>query len=144
MGGAHHRGPRRGGGAPRGGGALGVCRHCDRARDRPPRGLRRGLGDRWPQRVRAPGRRWQVRAVDLDVLGHVNNAVHWAAVEDELARLLPHAVSVEAECEYRVAMEPDDDVQLRSIVEGSVLRTWITGDRGPCASSVVRAQASSR
>ena len=97
-----------------------------------------------PPAPEAPGRRWQVRAVDLDVLGHVNNAVHWAAVEDELARLLPHAVPVEAECEYRVAMESDDDVQLRSIVEGSVLRTWITGDRGPCASSVVRAQASSR
>jgi acyl-ACP thioesterase len=28
---------------------------------------------------------WPVRAVDLDLWGHVNNAVHWAAVEEVLA-----------------------------------------------------------
>lgn len=97
-----------------------------------------------PPAPEVPGRAWQVRAVDLDVLGHVNNAVHWAAVEDELARLLPGAVPVEAECEYRVAMEFDDEIRLRSIVEASAVRTWITGDRGTCASSVVRAQAVAR
>lgn len=87
-----------------------------------------------------PGRPWQVRAADLDVLGHVNNAVHWAAIEDELTRLLPGAVSVEAECEYRVPMELGDDVRLRSVVEGCVLRTWITGELGLCASAVVRTE----
>jgi acyl-ACP thioesterase len=91
-----------------------------------------------PPSPELPGRPWQVRAVDLDVLGHVNNAVHWAAVEDELARLHPGRIPVEAECEYRVAMEADDDVRLRSIVEGSVLRTWIVGEHGLCASAVVR------
>jgi acyl-ACP thioesterase len=30
------------------------------------------------------GRPWTVRAADLDVLGHVNNAVHWTLVEDVL------------------------------------------------------------
>lgn len=96
-----------------------------------------------PPAPEAPGRGWQVRAADLDVLGHVNNAVHWAAVEDELARLLPRAVPLEAECEYRVPMELDDDITLCSVIDGPVLRTWITGDRGTCASSLVRAQASS-
>ena len=28
---------------------------------------------------------WPLRATDLDVVGHVNNAAYWAAVEDELA-----------------------------------------------------------
>jgi acyl-ACP thioesterase len=28
---------------------------------------------------------WPLRAVDFDTAGHVNNAVHWAVVEDELA-----------------------------------------------------------
>jgi acyl-ACP thioesterase len=100
-----------------------------------------------PPAPEAPGRPWQVRAADLDVLGHVNNAVHWAAVEDELARLLPHADPVEAELEYRVAIESGDGITLRSLVEGRVLRTWITGDRGLCASAVVHTepgQASSR
>src|SRR6202042_72387 len=35
----------------------------------------------------AEGRPWPLRAVDFDTAGHVNNAVHWAAVEDELAGL---------------------------------------------------------
>src|ERR1700729_239089 len=35
----------------------------------------------------AAGRPWPLRAADFDTAGHVNNAVHWAAVEDELAGL---------------------------------------------------------
>jgi acyl-ACP thioesterase len=93
-----------------------------------------------PPAPEVPGRPWQVRAVDLDVLGHVNNAVHWAAVEDELARLQRGQVPVVAECEYRIPMELDDDVTLRSSVDGDVLRTWIVCARGLCASSVVRAE----
>jgi acyl-ACP thioesterase len=31
------------------------------------------------------GRRWPLRFSDLDALGHVNNAISWAAVEDTLA-----------------------------------------------------------
>ena len=34
-------------------------------------------------------RPWPVRASDFDLLGHVNNAAYWYAVEDELARLAP-------------------------------------------------------
>jgi acyl-ACP thioesterase len=79
-----------------------------------------------------------VRATDLDVLGHVNNAVHWAAIEDELARLLPGLIPAEAECEYRVPIELGDAVTLRSIVEGGTLRTWMVSDRGVHASALVR------
>ena len=48
----------------------------------------------------AEGRPWPLRAADFDTAGHVNNAVHWAAVEDELAGLdwLPGR----AELEYRL------------------------------------------
>jgi acyl-ACP thioesterase len=81
---------------------------------------------------------WQVRSTDLDVLGHVNNAVHWAAVEDELARLLPGRVPVDAECEYRVAIEVGDAVTLRSVVDRHTLRTWMVSARGLHASAVVR------
>jgi acyl-ACP thioesterase len=33
----------------------------------------------------APPRDWPLRASDFDTAGHVNNSVHWAVVEDELA-----------------------------------------------------------
>jgi acyl-ACP thioesterase len=81
-----------------------------------------------------------VRAADLDLLGHVNNAVHWAAIEDELARLLPGLIPVEAECEYRVPVELGDAVMLRSLVEDSTLRTWMVSERGVHASALVRAR----
>ena len=34
----------------------------------------------------APRRSWRLRSTDVDVLGHVNNAIHWQAVEDALVR----------------------------------------------------------
>ncbi len=90
-----------------------------------------------PPREPLSERPWQVRAGDLDILGHVNNAVHWAAVEDELARLLPDAVPVAAELEYRLPIELDDAVTLRSRVDGPELRTWIVSPRGVHASARV-------
>ena len=53
----------------------------------------------------AEGRPWAIRATDLDVLGHVNNAAYWEAVEDELARRLPGRVPVASECEHRLPMD---------------------------------------
>jgi len=47
---------------------------------------------------------WPLRAVDFDTAGHVNNAVHWAAVEEELwARNWVPSV---AEMEYHRPIEP--------------------------------------
>jgi acyl-ACP thioesterase len=89
----------------------------------------------------APSRPWQVRATDLDVLGHVNNAVHWAAVEDELARALPGRVPVAAECEYRLPVGIDDPLTLVSRpdeADGTALRVWLVGRRGVHASALVR------
>lgn len=50
----------------------------------------------------ADGRDWPLRAVDFDEAGHVNNAVHWAAVEDELA--VDGWVPAVAEMEYHRAI----------------------------------------
>ncbi len=49
-------------------------------------------------------RDWPLRAADFDTAGHVNNAVHWAAVEDVLASAdwLPTV----AEMEYHRAIMP--------------------------------------
>ncbi len=58
----------------------------------------------------APGRTWQLRAADFDTAGHVNNAVHWAVVEDVLADAgwLP----VRAEMEYHRPILPGTAVRL--------------------------------
>ncbi|HKD86979.1 MAG TPA: acyl-ACP thioesterase domain-containing protein [Streptosporangiaceae bacterium] len=47
---------------------------------------------------------WPLRVVDFDTAGHVNNAVHWSVVEEELAAggWMPSA----AEIEYHRAMLP--------------------------------------
>jgi acyl-ACP thioesterase len=53
----------------------------------------------------ADGRPWPLRATDFDEAGHVNNAVHWAAVEDELT--VDGWVPALAEMEYHRAIRPD-------------------------------------
>lgn len=79
----------------------------------------------------AAARPWPLRATDLDVMGHVNNAATWAAVEDECARRA--VVPAAAELEYRAAVEPDDDVALVS--DGN--RMWLVVEGDVRASAVV-------
>jgi acyl-ACP thioesterase len=57
-----------------------------------------------------PSTCWPLRAVDFDTAGHVNNAVHWAVVEEELATgsWVPSA----AEIEYHRAILPGCAPQL--------------------------------
>jgi acyl-ACP thioesterase len=75
----------------------------------------------------ATGRPWQVRATDLDVLGHVNNAVLWAPVEEELARRGVSPVSVELE--FIAPVLSGDDVQLVATPEsGPRFSMWLTVD----------------
>jgi acyl-ACP thioesterase len=74
-------------------------------------------------------------------MGHVNNAVHWQAVEDQVARSLPGRVPVAAECEYRLPIDLDCDVQLLSETDGGTLRLWLRSQRGVHASAVVGTEA---
>lgn len=83
---------------------------------------------------RAWSRPWPLRVTDFDVLGHANNAVYWAVVEDELAAR-PGGVVTRAELEYRGGLEPEEPVLLR-VDEDGPLRIWFTVD------SEVRASAS--
>ena len=83
----------------------------------------------------ATARPWPLRSSDLDVLEHVNNAATWQAVEDELWRR--GVAPARAELEYREALDPGDEVVLRSeVAEGSV-RLWLTVGDGVRASAVV-------
>jgi acyl-ACP thioesterase len=86
----------------------------------------------------AAARPWPVRSADLDVLGHVNNAATWQAVEDELWRR--GLVPARAELEYREALDPGDDVVLRSEAGEGGLRLWLTvGDEVRASATVLPA-----
>jgi acyl-ACP thioesterase len=63
-----------------------------------------------PARAGTP---WPLRATDIDLAGHVNNSVHWAAVEDVLAGLADTPVA--AELEYHRPILPG---QRPSLVTG--------------------------
>lgn len=69
----------------------------------------------------AAARPFPLRATDYDVMGHVNNAVTWAAVEDECARrgVLPTSCTVE----WLGAV--DGEVELRATEDGGV---WLCVD----------------
>jgi acyl-ACP thioesterase len=87
----------------------------------------------------ARSRPWPLRHTDLDVLGHVNNAATWAAVEDELGErgLVPGR----AELEYGAAIEHGDPVELLSAAEpdggADDLLLWLTVDADVRASARV-------
>ena len=71
----------------------------------------------------AAGRPWPLRAADFDTAGHVNNSIHWAAVEDELAGVawLPG----HAELEYHRPILPVAEPELVSRPEPGELRAWL-------------------
>jgi acyl-ACP thioesterase len=72
-----------------------------------------------PPPVGAGRERWPVRAVDLDVLGHVNNAVTWAMVEEACARR--GVVPAAAELEYVSPIGAHDRLDL--VLDGDL--AWL-------------------
>ena len=95
-------------------------------------------GRRVRARLRHPGdppaeaapRPWRFRAADLDLAGHVNNAVYWQVVEEELVAAEPDA-GVDAEIEYRAPGDTGDAV----VLAGDGMR-WIAADGGAVLATV--------
>jgi acyl-ACP thioesterase len=79
----------------------------------------------------APARHWPLRASDVDALGHVNNAIAIAAVEDELAHLVADVRVRALQAEYRGPIEPGDRVTLMRRTEPDGLGVWLVVD-GEC------------
>lgn len=72
----------------------------------------------------APRHPWRFRAADLDLAGHVNNAVAWTALE-ELLHGAPEPEALDAEAEYRGPAQPGACELVRD--EG---RAWVLDDAG--------------
>ena len=71
---------------------------------------------------------WPLRAVDLDLWGHANNAVHWAAVEEVLAG--SGRVPADVLLEYHEPALPGGATRLAQRAEGEDLLLWLLdGDR---------------
>ena len=64
---------------------------------------------------------WPLRSADVDLHGHVNNAIYWQAVEE----VLPTAGPLRAELDYRQPIDPGDVVELAPF-DGCV--GFLTGD----------------
>jgi acyl-ACP thioesterase len=73
----------------------------------------------------AGGTRWPLRATDLDVVGHVNNAAYWAPIEEQLARAgAPRVRS--AEIEFRAGLDAGDDVEVVTTDHEAGFAVWLT------------------
>jgi acyl-ACP thioesterase len=78
---------------------------------------------------------WQVRRSDLDLMGHVNNARYWSAVEDVLAvRGLPREPST-ATIEFRAGLGhgPATVVHAARSFGADI---WVVDERGTAAASI--------
>jgi acyl-ACP thioesterase len=75
----------------------------------------------------AARRPWRFRAADLDLAGHVNNAVYWQVVEEELVAAEP-VQRLDAELEHRA---PADTGEAVVLAEDGM--RWIAANRGVVA-----------
>jgi acyl-ACP thioesterase len=65
-----------------------------------------------------------VRATDIDLLGHVNNAATWAVVEEVLAQR-PLSAPWRAELEYRTPIGPAAEVVIDHAAHATGADLWM-------------------
>lgn len=124
--------------------AVSLWVHVDAATGRPRR-LGEGFTERYAEA--ASGRRvsarlvhpdppadvelrpWPLRATDLDVLGHMNNAAYWQVVEEALALQPGPRGPMRVEVEHRRAVEPGALVDWAKVVDDDGGFTlWVLAD----------------
>jgi acyl-ACP thioesterase len=79
----------------------------------------------------ADARPWHFRGADLDLAGHVNNAVYWEALEDELVAREPPA-GLNAEIEHRA---PAGAGEATVLADGAM--RWIADPGGAVVATLV-------
>ena len=87
------------------------------------RRVRAGLRHRGEPPADTPSSPWRFRGADLDLAGHVNNAVYWQVVEEELVATEPDG-GVDVEIEYRTPADVGEAV----VLAGEGMRWIATGD----------------
>ena len=90
---------------------------------------------------------WPLRVADIDMLGHANNAVYWAAVETALAGGADGTDTLAAQrlqgiLEYRHPVDLTSDLELAIAGGRSGMSVWFIDDGGTAACAVVRRAAS--
>ncbi|MEO0492724.1 MAG: acyl-ACP thioesterase domain-containing protein [Actinomycetota bacterium] len=80
---------------------------------------------------------WPIRFVDLDVLGHVNNAAQWAPVEEIAHRLALPLEGVRAQLEHGGETPPGAAI-IRWVGDDTGVRTWLTTANGTGSTADVR------
>lgn len=83
----------------------------------------------------APRVTWPVRRADFDLLGHVNNAIYWAMVEEHLDVSAPGRF----ELEYRGGIDPHQAVEL--VVDEPAGQLWALAAGTVAASAHLRPHA---
>jgi acyl-ACP thioesterase len=79
----------------------------------------------------APSVPWPLRATDLDVMRHVNNAVSWVAVEERLAARPELREPLRAELEHRGAIDAGAQVALTwDDTQSPALDVWLVEASG--------------
>ena len=79
---------------------------------------------------------WPLRAVDFDVLGHVNNAVYWAMVEQELHRRGHREQPLTVTLEHHEAIEFNASVRVAVCDTDTGFDIWVTTGEQRLAAAV--------
>ena len=81
---------------------------------------------------------WPLRTTDVDVLGHVNNAAYWKAVEHQLHGREPDLrAPVRARLDYRHPLDLGENVELVEWSEnGRFDLAFVVGDVAKAVASV--------
>lgn len=79
---------------------------------------------------------WPLRFVDFDVLGHVNNSVYWAMVEEQLAARRELRAPLTITLEHHAGIDPGDEVTLTTATHDRGFDLWVTTGDGRVAAVV--------
>ena len=81
---------------------------------------------------------WSMRACDLDVMSHMNNAAHWAAVVEAADRLGLTLAGYRAELEHISPIGPHGDLRLWAESADGGADVWLTVDGATATAARVR------
>ncbi len=85
--------------------------------------VRGNLAKAWPEQARSAP--WHVRFADLDIVGHMNNAAQWAAVEELMDVAALAEAPLRAELEHGTDLHRASDVELHWLALDGGVDLWL-------------------